>query len=245
MSERRFKAALSGANSDSHDIRMDIKKLRQSGVIITKLSELTGTQRNRASLISPVVAVMLGRTDVDTVAEEFANAMDAEKSLLFWERFVCAASVCIERRPPWVHKEKNQIAVLSYRSTFSSELMSMPVPDATTGVDPYIVANCLTLSKEEMAQFYIMLTNGARTATLPVVIFREAWLKLSDFLKDRISAAEDATNVAIRLAKTCKKCGVPSMITKLCAGCGCVRYCSKECQTDDWKAGHKHACKRS
>ena len=30
-----------------------------------------------------------------------------------------------------------------------------------------------------------------------------------------------------------------------CSGCQGVSYCSKECQTKDWKAGHKHACKAS
>jgi len=28
-----------------------------------------------------------------------------------------------------------------------------------------------------------------------------------------------------------------------CSACQRVSYCSKDCQTRDWKAGHKHACK--
>ncbi|KAF0697374.1 Aste57867_11926 [Aphanomyces stellatus] len=39
----------------------------------------------------------------------------------------------------------------------------------------------------------------------------------------------------------CYACGKESKTA--CARCLCVRYCSKECQTDDWKAGHKRACK--
>lgn len=29
-----------------------------------------------------------------------------------------------------------------------------------------------------------------------------------------------------------------------CSACKKVRYCSKECQTLDWKAGHKLVCKQ-
>jgi hypothetical protein len=28
-----------------------------------------------------------------------------------------------------------------------------------------------------------------------------------------------------------------------CSACQRVSYCSKDCQTKDWKAGHRHACK--
>jgi hypothetical protein len=31
-------------------------------------------------------------------------------------------------------------------------------------------------------------------------------------------------------------------ITKKCANCRCVYYCSKECQVQDWTAYHKHVC---
>ncbi|KDO33940.1 hypothetical protein SPRG_01819 [Saprolegnia parasitica CBS 223.65] len=39
----------------------------------------------------------------------------------------------------------------------------------------------------------------------------------------------------------CYACGKTA--TTSCARCISVRYCSKECQTEDWKAGHKRACK--
>ncbi|ETW07927.1 hypothetical protein H310_02330 [Aphanomyces invadans] len=39
----------------------------------------------------------------------------------------------------------------------------------------------------------------------------------------------------------CYACGADAKTA--CARCLCVRYCSKECQTEDWKAGHKRACK--
>jgi len=29
---------------------------------------------------------------------------------------------------------------------------------------------------------------------------------------------------------------------KLCNGCGCIAYCSRACQREDWLNGHKHAC---
>jgi hypothetical protein len=30
--------------------------------------------------------------------------------------------------------------------------------------------------------------------------------------------------------------------TKRCAGCRCVRYCGRRCQSEDWKAGRKRVC---
>jgi hypothetical protein len=36
--------------------------------------------------------------------------------------------------------------------------------------------------------------------------------------------------------------GVPATL-KLCGGCHSARYCSAECQREDWKMGHKAICK--
>jgi hypothetical protein len=36
--------------------------------------------------------------------------------------------------------------------------------------------------------------------------------------------------------------GVPATL-KLCGGCRTTRYCSAECQREDWKMGHKEHCK--
>ncbi|OMP84884.1 Ubiquitin carboxyl-terminal hydrolase 18 [Diplodia seriata] len=41
----------------------------------------------------------------------------------------------------------------------------------------------------------------------------------------------------------CKVCGSePEGGAKRCAGCGVVRYCGRECQRGDWRAGHKRVC---
>jgi hypothetical protein len=37
--------------------------------------------------------------------------------------------------------------------------------------------------------------------------------------------------------------GIPATL-KLCGGCQAVRYCSAECQRQDWKMGHKVFCDR-
>jgi hypothetical protein len=39
----------------------------------------------------------------------------------------------------------------------------------------------------------------------------------------------------------CKRCNHPGNST--CIRCGQARYCSRACQVDDWKAGHKQECK--
>lgn len=41
----------------------------------------------------------------------------------------------------------------------------------------------------------------------------------------------------------CPAAGNDGLRLKTCAGCGRLRYCSKGCQTDHWKQGHRHECK--
>ncbi|KZV66327.1 hypothetical protein PENSPDRAFT_689115 [Peniophora sp. CONT] len=36
----------------------------------------------------------------------------------------------------------------------------------------------------------------------------------------------------------------PPSPPNVCKGCGEARYCGRECQIKDWKAGHKRVCKR-
>jgi len=41
----------------------------------------------------------------------------------------------------------------------------------------------------------------------------------------------------------CHRCLVPATSLKRCGGCKWVHYCSRECQKEDWDAGHKTFCK--
>ncbi|PRW56940.1 meiotic recombination DMC1-like protein [Chlorella sorokiniana] len=43
--------------------------------------------------------------------------------------------------------------------------------------------------------------------------------------------------------QSCGRCGKADPQSR-CSGCSSVAYCSRECQQADWKAGHKHACKK-
>ena len=45
-----------------------------------------------------------------------------------------------------------------------------------------------------------------------------------------------------KAAGVCAVCGSPHNL-KLCSRCARVRYCSRECQVGDWRAGHKEVCK--
>ena len=42
---------------------------------------------------------------------------------------------------------------------------------------------------------------------------------------------------------TCTYCSSTDKECKKCTGCASVTYCSKECQTKDWKQSHKKNCK--
>lgn len=41
---------------------------------------------------------------------------------------------------------------------------------------------------------------------------------------------------------TCRKAAPPGETLSLCSRCRAVRYCSKACQQQHWRAGHKQAC---
>jgi hypothetical protein len=64
------------------------------------------------------------------------------------------------------------------------------------------------------------------------------------------SAAYEAgapSNPALTECAVCRRKpgdpGVPATL-KLCGGCQAVRYCSTECQRQDWKLGHKAMCQQ-
>lgn len=42
--------------------------------------------------------------------------------------------------------------------------------------------------------------------------------------------------------KKCKSGGAADGNLLACGGCGTVKYCSKDCQKEDWKSGHKVQC---
>jgi len=44
-------------------------------------------------------------------------------------------------------------------------------------------------------------------------------------------------------ANMCRTCGTTSAAVSDCAACKAVSYCSRECQTKDWKQRHKKECK--
>ena len=54
--------------------------------------------------------------------------------------------------------------------------------------------------------------------------------------------AKDAEHTTECVQKRCAGCGKEGEMTKECSACKGPRYCSKECQLVDWKAGHKSAC---
>ncbi|KZV66292.1 hypothetical protein PENSPDRAFT_95096 [Peniophora sp. CONT] len=80
---------------------------------------------------------------------------------------------------------------------------------------------------------------------------KEAWVRYGEIVglnleRERAEVRRDA-----RRRETCcawKDCQwhrvPPPNPPRVCKGCGEVRYCSKTCQTDDWRAGHKKDCKR-
>ncbi len=52
-----------------------------------------------------------------------------------------------------------------------------------------------------------------------------------------------ALNNDIKKSKTeCSFCNEPGRGLKRCAGCNRRYYCSKACQLEDWKGGHKESC---
>ena len=64
---------------------------------------------------------------------------------------------------------------------------------------------------------------------------QEVWQLLTDHAK--ASQAEDG-------ARVCQMCGEKSEKMKKCSACKQVRYCSKDCQLEDWN-GHKKSCKKA
>ncbi|EFN56291.1 hypothetical protein CHLNCDRAFT_144678 [Chlorella variabilis] len=51
-----------------------------------------------------------------------------------------------------------------------------------------------------------------------------------------------AARAGFAAAAACAFCGTPTQQLKSCAACKAVAYCSRACQVQDWKQGHKQLC---
>ena len=70
------------------------------------------------------------------------------------------------------------------------------------------------------------------------------WLHSGDLGYPRISIIQPHEKAKTCSSKRCCSGGPPGTSSGLCARCSGSWYCSRECQVQDWKAGHKHACAR-
>lgn len=75
--------------------------------------------------------------------------------------------------------------------------------------------------------------------TLATLLVEEGWLQ-------RLNEADKTEESYVGLAniRACNSCRHLSTENKLCSRCKNVRYCSKECQVQDWPT-HKQQCKKN
>ena len=68
-------------------------------------------------------------------------------------------------------------------------------------------------------------------------------LSLSDVAQylNHTEALQLIDKIMVKLLRECEFCGCSSKRVKACAKCGKVRYCSSDCQLQDWKK-HKKEC---
>ena len=50
-------------------------------------------------------------------------------------------------------------------------------------------------------------------------------------------------NGEVAVVRRCDSCRALSEKLQRCAGCEVATYCSKDCQRQHWRAGHKNSCK--
>lgn len=76
-------------------------------------------------------------------------------------------------------------------------------------------------------------------------IFNTSLKNVQDEAQKLLNHADIESNENIKELVECFGCGVKSDVLSRCANCKLAKYCSKECQTKAWKAGHKNLCKQS
>lgn len=52
-----------------------------------------------------------------------------------------------------------------------------------------------------------------------------------------------SVEVEVAAVRRCDSCQQLSEKLQRCAGCAVATYCSKDCQRQHWRAGHKNSCK--
>ncbi|KAK7053610.1 hypothetical protein R3P38DRAFT_3576663, partial [Favolaschia claudopus] len=75
----------------------------------------------------------------------------------------------------------------------------------------------------------------------------EEWTGIKTHLEDRLRILHDYESGALDVPLACNniKCGSREYSNnemRRCGGCSLLHYCSKQCQMDDWAAGHRLTC---
>ncbi|KZV66298.1 hypothetical protein PENSPDRAFT_95170 [Peniophora sp. CONT] len=97
----------------------------------------------------------------------------------------------------------------------------------------------------------LIVRPAAARETMRQTKLRETWVNLGEIVGLDLEREYAEVKREGRRRETCcawKDCQwhrvPPPNPPRVCKGCGEVRYCSKTCQTDDWRAGHKKDCRR-
>jgi hypothetical protein len=155
----------------------------------------------------------------------------------------------------WALPDRNQEPIIfvrfayhtrDYKDPFNNPVAVSLIAETIcdTVPDNGMVQSVTAASKEEMK-----LLNG---------FLQDNAAKMDEELRAKVEASADKKLFKIPLSYTsfvtpltrsedppdekCKVCGAPT--TKICNKCKVAKYCSRDCQTQDWKAGHRNECKR-
>ncbi|KAJ7075787.1 hypothetical protein B0H15DRAFT_614521 [Mycena belliarum] len=72
----------------------------------------------------------------------------------------------------------------------------------------------------------------------------DSWSIFKRVLEQRIELAGDKAHL-VCASKKCNRVDFTDDDLRYCVGCMLCAYCSRECQTSDWKAGHSKYCKNT
>ena len=206
-----------------------------------------------------LVFELLGQHEAAYMDALFAAHMDTKNDEA-WCRAVKNLSLCPDYHQPVV------VGSLDQYNEFAPLFLDLLVPDflkycpgAKQKTDRAIEANMLVRRRlDEYEQKMNVHLEASIAATMSMKSKKDICLELDGRMatfqaekKQRAQEDKDreerrrVEKVASQNGATCDECGKTELELKKCAQCKRKQYCSRACQRDAWKKGHKEECKKS
>lgn len=203
----------------------------------------------------PQLVEYLSRTDVD----RFPVARDTLETVL------CLCVVWNDRHPPYIYTylqadtishplivelantfvnlRADRTALLGQFAEILRDLLIWARPPSRWQRRQEYMPESLRISICNRAQAFLMSGFGDRSTVRNVERLRELCVALRTEARKSVHMVRSTGRFRqLRRIRLCSMGECTRSPVGVCGGCGCVRYCSRQCQREHWRRDHRRVC---